>query len=164
VNILEFSIKPDWQEVEKLRGEAEGFFQATGLPEELIDSLTMVTSELIENGIKYGSFSGKQETVRVIISLEPENITIEVIHPVDEKAYPNLTNLDRTIQWIRGYQDPFEAFIERLREISKRPFEDKTSGLGLTRIAYEGQAILDFFVNEHGMLNVSAVSPLEAAG
>lgn len=163
MDIREFSIDPDWEEVENLRNEAENFFRDTGLPEEIVESLTMVTSELIENGIKYGSFSDRGERVRLIISLEPENITIEVIHPVDEKAYPNLTKLDRTIQWIRGYQDPFEAFIERLREISRKPFEDETSGLGLARIAYEGQAILDFFVNDQGLLNVSAMSPLEAA-
>jgi hypothetical protein len=38
--------------------------------------------------------------------------------------------------------------------------EDEESGLGLARIAYEGKAILDFFVLDN-MLNVSAISKYE---
>ena len=34
---------------------------------------------------------------------------------------------------------------------------DENSGLGLVRIAYEGDAILDFFVSDEGILNVSAI-------
>ena len=47
--------------------------------------------------------------------------------------------------------------VEKLKEISKKPLEDEESGLGLARIAYEGKAILDFFVFED-ILNVSAVT------
>ena len=69
--------------------------------------------------------------------------------------------MDKTIQWIRGYQDPFEAYIERIKEVSKKPLHDMESGIGLVRIAYEGNALLDFFVAENNMLNVSVVSNLE---
>jgi len=85
-------------------------------------------------------------------------VTIEVNNPVDESTSHDLRRLDRTIQWIRGYQDSFEAYIERMKEISKKPLKDEESGLGLVRIAYEGKAILDFFVRDDNMLNVSAVT------
>ena len=70
----------------------------------------------------------------------------------------NLKILDKTIQWIRGFQNPLEAYTERLKEVSKKPLNDENSGLGLVRIAYEGKAILDFFVSENSLLNVSALT------
>ena len=73
-------------------------------------------------------------------------------------AHYHLRKLDKTLQWIRGFQDPFQAYVERIKQISRKPFDDEISGLGLVRIAYEGNAILDFFLSEDNQLNVSAVS------
>ena len=85
-------------------------------------------------------------------------VIVEVTNPIDDKAFKNLKQLDKTIQWIRGFQNPLEAYTERLKEVSKKPLDDENSGLGLVRIAYEGKAILDFFVSENNLLNVSALS------
>ena len=35
------------------------------------------------------------------------------------------------------------------------------SPIGLVRIAYEGKALLDFFVGDNNMLNVSVISNLD---
>ena len=75
-----------------------------------------------------------------------------------DTVYHHLRKLDKTLQWIRGFQDPFQAYVQRIRKISRKPLDDEFSGLGLTRIAYEGQAILDFFLTEGNQLNVSAIS------
>ena len=109
--------------------------------------------------------TGKTTTLAAMIdhinAHRRENIiTVEVMNPVDETAENHLKNLDRTIQWIRGYQDPFEAYVERVKDVSKKPLSNEESGLGLVRMAYEGKAILDFFVGEDNILNVSAVSDL----
>jgi len=45
-----------------------------------------------------------------------------------------------------------------MKEISTEPFDNNKSGLGIVRIAYEGHATIDFFINEEKILNVSAVS------
>ena len=116
----------------------------------------MVFSELIENGIKYGKFLA-EDNIEAHIKIDDQLITIEVINPIDINDRLHLRELDKMIQWIRGYQDPFEAYIEKLKKIAKMPITDKTSGLGLVRIAYEGGAILDFFINEYSRMNVSAV-------
>ena len=158
---VEFKLKPDWDEIEKIRFESAGYLQSHGLSDERIHSLSMIISELIENSIKYGNFKIKKKKVAVFIDLNNDTITIEVLNPVDEGAYEHLARLDKTIQWIRSYQDPFEAYIERLKEVSKKPLNDEESGIGLVRIAYEGKALLDFFVGEKNMLNVSVVSNLE---
>ena len=156
-----FNIKADWVEIEKVRNESVEFLQSHDLSDETTHSLSMIISELIENGIKYGSFAIAADKVEVLINIERNSVTIEVINPIDESSFGHLSRLDRTIQWIRGYQDPFEAYIERIKEVSKKPLQDIESGIGLVRIAYEGKAILDFFVGDDRKLNVSVVSNLD---
>ena len=158
---IEFKVKPDWDEIEKVRNESADFLQSHKLSDNAIHSLSMIISELIENGLKYGDFKNGKNKVAVIINVGNNEVTVEVVNPVDESAYENLSRLDKTIQWIRGYQDPFEAYIERIKEVSKKPLHDMESGIGLVRIAYEGNGLLDFFVAENNMLNVSAVSNIE---
>ena len=158
---IEFNVTPDWDEIEKIRNESVEFLQAHELSDDTIHSLSMIISELIENGIKYGDFKMIENRVVVIIQIERNTVTIEVINPVDESAFKHLSRLDKTIQWIRGYQDPFEAYVERIKEVSKKPLDDSESGIGLVRIAYEGKALLDFFVGDNKMLNVSVVSNIE---
>ena len=158
---IEFKIAPDWEEIEKIRNESAEFLQAHRLSDDTIHSLSMIISELIENGIKYGNFKMVENKVAVIINLERNAVTIEVINPVDETAFEHLSRLDKTIQWIRGYQDPFEAYIERIKEVSRKPLNDQESGIGLVRIAYEGKALLDFFVGDDNLLNVSVISNID---
>ena len=158
---IEFKVKPDWDEIEKVRNESADFLQSHKLSDNAIHSLSMIISELIENGLKYGDFKNGKNKVAVIINVGNNEVTVEVVNPVDESAFENLSRLDKTIQWIRGYQDPFEAYIERIKEVSKKPLHDMESGIGLVRIAYEGNGLLDFFVAENNMLNVSAVSNIE---
>jgi hypothetical protein len=158
---IEFKVKPEWDEIEKIRNESAEFLQANELTDDTIHSLSMIISELIENGIKYGNFKMVENRVAVIINIDRNTVTIEVLNPVDENADKHLSRLDKTIQWIRGYQDPFEAYIERIKEVSKKPLKDAESGIGLVRIAYEGKALLDFFVGENRILNVSVVANIE---
>ena len=158
---IEFNLKPDWDEIEKIRFKSAGFLQAHKFTGDSIDSLSMIISELVENGIKYGNFKTAENRVAVMINIERRAVMIEVLNPVGDGADKHLLRLGNTIHWIRGYQDPFEPYIERLKEVSRQPLKDTESGLGLVRIAYEGQALLDYFVAENYCLNVSAVSAIE---
>jgi len=158
---LKLTVKPDWEEIEEVRNTSSAFLKSHGFPGDAVTALTMVISELIENGIKYGNFEAPENNVSLNIDIGSRMVTVEVINPVDETAHDHLKRLDKTIQWIRGYQDPFQAYTERIRAVSKKPLHDKESGLGLVRIAYEGKSILDFFVGEDNILNVSAISILE---
>lgn len=151
-----FIIDPEWEAIEKARSQISQFLIDEHLSEDWVHAATMVFSELIENSIKYGTFNAGNH-VQSHVTINDHLITIEVVHSIDPDYLAHLKQLDEMIQWIRGYQDPFEAYIQRLKEISKKPISDKDSGLGLVRIAYEGDAILDFFINEDNELNVSAV-------
>lgn len=155
---IKLMIDANWEDIENIRTESSQFLASHSFSKEIVDAVTMVISELAENSIKYGSFADPEHKVEVNVSLSSDKITVEVINPFDETAHRHLKRLDKTIQWIRGYQDPFEAYIERMKEVSRKPLTDEESGLGLVRIAYEGGAILDFFVTEDGMVNISTIS------
>ena len=157
---LRLDLQPEWTEIEKARLECQRFLDGNGVDADSTQSLAMVICELLENGLKYGAYENDAQGVRLQLELTEREATVEVINAFDAKVRPHLRRLDRRIQWIRGFQDPFEAYIERLREVARRPLEDEESGLGLVRIAYEGNAILDFVVAEDGYLNVSAVREL----
>ncbi len=154
---MKVTLRPDWDEIEPLRLQAHDFFGSHELSGDVIQSLVMVLGELLENSVKYGCYKVSDSQIQISISIGKKIITIEVANPVDDSNLDDLKRLDWMIQWVRGYQDPFEAYIERLKEVAKRPLQDKESGLGIVRIAYEGDVILDFFVSEDNLLTVSAV-------
>jgi hypothetical protein len=158
---LELRATSDWSEVGRVNHEVSGFLRASGLPPEGVDKYTMVVCELVENGIKYGHFGGEKDTVDVRIWISGSTISVLVSNPVSSYTQTYLTELDRTIQWVRGFQAPFEAYIARMKAISREPLDIDKSGLGLVRITYEGQALLDFYLDENDTLSVSAVSNLE---
>ena len=149
-------IPPDWDSIDGVREEVMTFLRARPEPDAVIDAIAMVVSELTENAIKYGKFSDGD---RVSVSVEAKDgaITVEVRNPTAEEDMVQLSRLDRTIQWIRGYQDPFQAYLARLQEVSMQSPDSGESGLGLVRVAYEGESSLDFYLGEGGTLAVSAV-------
>jgi hypothetical protein len=155
VNLL---IIPDWQEIENVYEAANKFFSEMNFNEEYTETFTMITCELVENSIKYGEFMNNGKNIEINIKIADKRIFISVMNPIGELTKPYLLELDKTIQWVRGFQDPYEAYIERLKEISIEPIDNYKSGLGLVRISYEGRATIDFFINEEKVLNVSAVT------
>ena len=152
------TLKPKWEKIEDARITCDQFLTQAEVSAEKVQAVTMVISELIENAIKYGSFSPSGDEIIAKITVAENIITVEVLNPVEKGNHRHLKELDRVIQWIRGFQNPFEAYIERVQEVSKKPLKDYESGLGLARIAYEGQSIIDFFLNDENQLSVSAVT------
>ena len=155
---LELSIRPNWDELTAVQTAVRGFLSTRGLAPDTVDALEMVSSELVENGLKYGTDNGEGD-IELDVSVTPRAITVEVVNRLGNGPH-DLQRLDRTIQWIRGHQTPFEAYLRRIEEISRRDPKAAENGLGLVRIAYEGQAVLDFYVKPDDRLAVSAVYPL----
>ena len=154
---LQLQIEPQWENLEEVRNSTEKFLTAQGVDINTVHAITMVTCELTENATKYGDFAQQAAPIEIAITLKPNVIVVEVVNPAGLAAEEHLMRLDEMVQWIRGFQDPFEAYLERLKEVSGQRLDSEESGLGLVRVAYEGQSILDFYVNEKGMLAVSAM-------
>jgi hypothetical protein len=158
---LRVRMKPEWGEIGRTSDESLRFLSTHRISAAVSEALYMIISELLENSLKYGSYRTEEERVTISIRVTTSQIIVEVTNPFDESCRSDLETLDRLVQWIRGHQDPFEAYLEKLEEVSRKPVEDETSGLGLARIAYEGGALLDFFVDEKNLLNESALASLE---
>lgn len=149
-------LPPDWDAIQRVWDPCREYLVQRGLDEDAVYGLCMVTQELLENAVKYGVFDDGREHIELAVSGSRDGVTIEVRSPLDSEP-ARLKRLDGMIQWIRGFQSPFEAYVGRLKEVAARSFENGESGLGLVRMAYEGQCILDFYTEEANVLAMSAV-------
>jgi hypothetical protein len=154
-SVLDLRIVPEWDTVKAAWDPCRAMLARAGLPDDENYQLAMVAQELLENAVKYGAFRDG-ERISLEIRVAPEDITVEVKSRVGVDD-AHLRRFDRMIQWIRGFQDPFEAYVERMKIVSAQPYAQGESGLGLTRIAYEGRCVIDFYVDGESTLAVSAV-------
>jgi hypothetical protein len=159
---LALRIVPEWDAIKAAWDPCRAMLSRAGFDEDATYQLAMVAQELLENAVKYGAFR-PGERIALEVRAGPEDVTLEVKSRlgVDDA---NLRRFDQMIQWIRGYQDPFEAYVERMKTVSAQPYSNGESGLGLTRIAYEGRCVIDFYVDDESTLAVSAVYRPRAEG
>lgn len=159
---LDLRIDPEWDAVKAAWDPCRTVLARAGLSDDETYQLAMVAQELLENAVKYGAF-GRGERIALGISTAVEDVIVEVKSRVGVDD-AHLRRFDQTIQWIRGFQDPFEAYVERMKIVSAQPYSHGESGLGLTRIAYEGRSVIDFYVDESNVLAVCAVYRRDAPG
>lgn len=159
---LDLRIAPEWDAVKAVWESCRSTLISTGLTQDEAYQLAMVAQELLENAVKYGAFASG-ELIGLGVRVAPDDVTVEVKSRVGVDD-AHLRRFDQMIQWIRGFQDPFEAYVERLKHVAAQPYARGESGLGLTRIAYEGRCAIDFYVNEENVLAVSAVYRRDGEG
>jgi hypothetical protein len=160
-NALELRIAPEWDAVKAAWEPCHAMLKESGLTSDEAYALAMVCQELLENAVKYGAFPNDRG-VRLEVQVSSREVIVEAKNPVGVDS-AHLRRFDQTIQWIRGFQDPFEAYVERMKIVSAETYHGGESGLGLTRIAYEGRCFLDFYVDPTNTLAVSATYRREAA-
>jgi hypothetical protein len=151
---LALRIDPEWEAIKAAWDPCRAMLSRAGFDDDATYQLAMVAQELLENAVKYGAFQ-QGERISLEVRAGPDDVTLEVKSRVG--ADDNLRRFDQMIQWIRGFQDPFEAYVERMKTVSAQPYSHGESGLGLTRIAYEGRCVIDFYVDDQNTLAVSAV-------
>ncbi len=155
LSALDLQIDPEWEAVKAVWDPCRVFLERGGLADDETYQLAMVARELLENAVKFGAFA-EGDRVQLAIRVAAEDVVVEVKSRVGvDEAH--LRRFDQTIQWIRGFQYPFEAFVERMKLVSAQPSSEGETGLGLTRIAYEGRSIIDFYLDEDDLLAVSAI-------
>jgi len=154
---LDLDLPPDWGAIRRSWDPCHDALARGGLSEDEAYALCMVAQELLENAVKYGDAASGQP-VHLSVEVAPAEVTIEVKNRVAGNDL-QLHHFDRAVQWLRGFQDPFEAYVERLKLVSAESYHGGQSGLGLARIAYEARCLVDFYVDETSTLAVSAVFP-----
>jgi len=158
---IEINLRPEGQEIDRAGETGREFLKSQGFSDEAIHGQISILRELIHNGIRYGKFTPSEDKITALIHLTENTIIFEVKNPVDETCFERLKELDKTIRFIRGYQDPFEAYLLKQKEAFQKSGYSETNGLELARIASEGRTILDFFVGEDNILNFYAVKNLD---
>jgi hypothetical protein len=153
---LELRLPPRWDALPSVWEPCRRVLHEVGLPDDEVYALCMVTQELLENAVKYGEFEHERDGVSLAIRASPTEVTIEVRNPVATDP-ARLRKFDQAVQWIRGFQDPFEAYVQKMKAASFHRYSEGQSGLGLARMAYEGRCVVDFFVDGDNTLAVSAI-------
>jgi hypothetical protein len=160
-NSIMFNLKLNDNEIDKAGEKSSNFLKSHGFSNETVHAQIMILEELINNGKKFEHPTSTESEITVFLLVEEKTITVEVRKAVEESFQRQLNELDKTIQWIRIYGDPFEPYMKKLREKAENSNNRDANGIGLARIAYEAGAILDFFVSEDNILNLSAVRSLD---
>ncbi len=153
---ISFFLDSNGREVKKVREKTSNFLKLHGLSDKIVRGQIMIIKELLKTCRKYSGFNSPQVKMKVQIHINSNKITVEVSNQINDNQNKQIQELDKTIQFIRGYQDPFEAFLKL-----KATSNNGSDGLVLAKLSYEGKATLDFFVSEDNVMSMSAVRMID---
>ncbi len=160
--IIKITIAPENYVFNEVKKKINDFLKSHGFSKETVLSQIVIIKELIRNALECGKLKPSEDEMTVHVLISNKSITVELKNPIDDTSSSKLKELDKTIQLIRGYQDPFEAYSVKIKEVSKNSLGGGAYGLGLAKIACERNAIIDFFVSEDNILNMSATRSYES--
>jgi len=132
---LELSIPAEWERIDRVReavASSLGAVYGSGSVDEI---LSMVSTELLENAIKYGT-PGKP--VRLRLHSELEGLTVSVSNHVASGS-AHASKLSERIVWLSSFTDPREAYAAALQRVYATVGTESDGGLGIARIFHEGQ-------------------------
>lgn len=156
---LQFNISAEWSRIGLVRKAVAASVSVLVADGVLSQDLAMVSAELLENAVKYGS-SG---TVSFSLEIEGGLAVIRVANDV-EGSGDSKRKLRSRLEWIESYPDPTDAFVEALRQVAESADSERTSsGLGLIRIVSEGGCALDCDDSKPGTIVMSARRAVPAA-
>jgi two-component sensor histidine kinase len=139
---FETVMPPLWKEIGSLRQTVRSRLREMGFNAETAQTIEMIISELAENAVKYGDSTGGG--VQISLECSEETIKALVACSVKGDADQHVIRLRSHLDWMHSFNDPFLAYIEKMREVASQDPALGESGLGLVRIEYEGAARVDF--------------------
>ncbi len=159
---LELPLQPEWQNVDLLRLAILNCLSAVFGDPELSESVGIVTSELLENAIKYGDWAREKASFLLLsVCGGGEGVEVEVASPVGAGS-PHLERIESTLAWISHFPSARDAYIARMRAIAEQPEKTGESKMGLVRIAYEGPCAIEARAANDGVMHVRAKIPTSA--
>jgi anti-sigma regulatory factor (Ser/Thr protein kinase) len=141
--LVVMSIGPKWQNIDLLRTAVLNCVAVIVGEGDASETVGIIVSELLENAIKYGAWSEKEQVsvLRLNIAGDHERMNIEVQSPTAPGS-ADYEELMKTLKWIASFPSPREAYMERIRQVADG-VADGTSKMGLVRIAHEGPCTLE---------------------
>jgi len=138
---LHYELSPCWNTFESIFHDIESIIKDTN---DLLPAIKMVSTELLENAIKYGEF-GDGSSINYYLT-NNEFIQISVSNRVKNKVHLDI--LKSQIEKIQKSNDVGELYKSRLQELMEGVSFGE-SMLGLLRIAYEGEFSLEYdYIND----------------
>ena len=156
---ISFKFKPGNDEIEKINQKGCAFLKANGVSSDAVQIQRMILWGLITRGKDLDNLPPTKTEMTIYLLIENNQVTVEVRKQVGESSLIKLNELDKTIQLIRGGQNPFEPYIG-CPQASTKLNNKIANDVKLAQIAYETGAVIDFYVNEDNILNLSAVRSL----
>ena len=131
--LVSVSLPHTWDHIRQIRGRvAEALKDAD---ESLRSATVMVTSELLENAVKYGEAVPTARNISVSLKVTETSIVIRVTNGSADAGA--VATLARRVDEIMSAPDKSVLYFARLEELMSEPTE--TGKLGLYRIAFEGR-------------------------
>jgi len=156
---IDLPVRNEWKNVDLLRTSVQNCFAALFREIDGSHAVSMVTGELLENAMKYGEWCEAEDcdrTMHLSIQGNAERAIVRVKSPIIPDS-ENVRRLFATLEWIRSFGDPQDAYRARLKMIADG--EVASGQLGLVRVAYEGGGIIDAKI-EGQTVTVTAQIPL----
>ena len=120
---ITFFLNSNGNENEQVRAKTSNFLKSHSLSDKIVQEQIMIVKELLNICGQYTGIKSPQGKITVQIHISRDKITVEVSHPINGIQNKQLEKLDKTIQFIRGYQDPYEAFLKLKTLIKKSSFK-----------------------------------------
>lgn len=136
-------VGPKWKNVELLRSSILNCLAAIFHDSDVTHQVSIVAGELLENAVKYGDWTSKEHThFDLRVWGDAHSVHVEVSNPAkpDSKAVDELFHM---VKWLEGFPSAQDAYQARLRQLADGETGDTGSQLGLARILYEGDCVLD---------------------
>lgn len=140
---IKVSIEPTWNIVLNINDRIDEVMPDAN--SEIIEALRMVSTELVENAVKYGEPVPGMAGIEYELIVDEKIISIRVDNGVVNDS--NIDQVKKSIDKIRSCKDRFKLYTDRLSELMESPKLGE-SQLGLYRIAYEGRCELDYKFEE----------------
>ncbi|HZS40073.1 MAG TPA: hypothetical protein VFF06_24755 [Polyangia bacterium] len=147
---IDLPVTSRWENVDLLRTSVQSCFTAVFQDVDGCHAIAMVTGELLENAVKYGAWTLTPGSFRLRVEGGERGATITVENPIVPDD-PNVAALIGTLRWIGGFANASDAYRAKLLEIASAPRGGSASGLGLVRVAYEGNCTLDAELGERAV-------------
>ena len=149
---FKYDITPVWDISRQIRNKVESIFAVEN--KDLQDASKMVSSELLENAIKYGSSIDPENKIGIRFEIDVDHrcITIKVINRIIDPT--DFENFKNHVNKIKSSNNPEQLYIQQLTSLIENPKLGQ-SQLGLYRIAFEGEFTIDYSF-ENNILTVVA--------
>jgi hypothetical protein len=159
---VELPIRAEWDTIEPLRASVLACVRAVFQDVSMSETLSMIATELVENAVKYGDWTRRDPAARFTLRVAGDEDAVEVV--VSNPVHP-AAGTERLLHEVRRIADASSAedvYLERMRALAATPGGE--GGLGLARVAFEGQCELAAALGPDGVVEVRAVTRPTGAG